>query len=117
MTTRRLMTFGASPELAKEIVKLGDVSSGLTATGTNFATALQLTTSVNFMGTVAASTGVKFPSLAVGEEIVIKNGGASTLTVYPYASTQNIDGSASASINAAATKRFIRRNSTRFDTI
>lgn len=60
------------------------MDTGLTATGSTAAGALQLLSSVNIMGTVAASTGVRLPAVdAAGASVVVLNGGASVLTVYP----------------------------------
>ena len=59
--------------------------SGLTATGTTQATALQLPTGIyGFeIDTVAASTGVALPACLPGTELSIYNNGLQTLTVYP----------------------------------
>jgi hypothetical protein len=59
--------------------------SGLTATGTTQATALQLSAGIQLIeiDTVAASTGVALPACVAGTELSIYNNGASTLTVYP----------------------------------
>ena len=60
------------------------IDTGLVATGSTAAGALPLVSSINVMGTVAASTGVQLPSVAAPGAIVdVLNGGASVLTVYP----------------------------------
>lgn len=60
------------------------VGAGLTATGTNQATALSLTVALNTVTTVAANTGVVLYSAQVqGPPQVVYNGGANTLSVYP----------------------------------
>jgi hypothetical protein len=62
----------------------GNVSTGLTATGSTQATALALPASINAISTAAASTGVILPSNATsGDEIEVYNGGANAVTVYP----------------------------------
>jgi hypothetical protein len=59
------------------------VSPSLTATGATQGTALALFRSLNNVTTVAASTGVVFPTATAGMRIVIRNGGANALNIYP----------------------------------
>jgi len=59
------------------------VSPSLTATGATQGTALALFRSLNNVTTVAASTGVIFPTATPGMRIVIRNGGANALNIYP----------------------------------
>ena len=75
------------------------VSTALTATGTNQATALALTRSICNVTTVAAGTGVILPApLVPGYRVIIRNGSAvNTLNVYPH-SGGNIAGTG---VNAA----------------
>ena len=63
----------------------GIYQSGLTATGSTQATALQLAGGITLfeLDTVASSTGVAMPAALAGTEISIYNNGAQTLTVYP----------------------------------
>ena len=84
----------------------GDGVSGLTATGTTAADALQLTYVYNYVTTVAASTGVKLATTENGELIVVANGGANTLKVYPQTGS-TIDGAASKSISASKSGIFV----------
>jgi hypothetical protein len=59
-------------------------TTGLTAAGTNQATALELTANINRMGTVAVGTGVKLNSaITAGLPQIVFNGGANPLLVYP----------------------------------
>ena len=61
-----------------------DISASLTATGTLQSDALMLTNAVNFVGTVAASTGVILDSqISAGDYQYVYNAGANTLKVYP----------------------------------
>jgi hypothetical protein len=61
-----------------------DVATGLTAAGTNQATATEVTTAKAFFSTVASGTGAKLDRKAsAGDEQTIYNGGANPLTVYP----------------------------------
>lgn len=106
--TQKLMGTGASAAFANYIT--GDVASGLTATGNSQATALLLSADVNEITTTAASTGVRFPDATVcspGDSIVVFNGGANSLSVYP-ATGESINGlSANASFAVAANARTI----------
>jgi hypothetical protein len=63
-------------------------ATGLTAAGSNQGTALALTADVNNVTTVAASTGVILPFWQTGHRIVIRNGGANNLSVYPNSGAQ-----------------------------
>lgn len=83
-------------------------AAGLTAVGTNRATALVIGSSVNVISTAAASTGVVLPSAAtigIGSYVVIFNDGASSIQVYGNGS-DTIDGVAGATgVPLATTKR------------
>ena len=98
----RVLGSGISPLATQSIA--GTASTGLTAAGTNAATALQLAVSYNVVGTTASSTGVKLLKTENGACMVVVNDGANSLTVYPPTGS-TIDGSASVSI--ATTKRRI----------
>ena len=63
------------------------VGAALTAAGTDQAGALQLTSAVNQVTTVAASSGVKlYASPVAGDVQIVYNGGVNPLTVYPQTS-------------------------------
>ncbi len=66
--------------------------SGLTATGTNQATGLQLSQLAPLVevNTVAAGTGVLLPPAIPGAEMFIFNNGANTLTVYGHLAADTI---------------------------
>ena len=65
------------------------VSSALNSgAGTTQGTALALTRPINDVTTVAASTGVILPAATAGMRIVIRNGGANSLNVYPASGGQ-----------------------------
>lgn len=64
------------------------VMTGLTATGLTQATALKLTTDWNEVDTVAANSGVMLPSLQPGQPVMVFNGGANALLVYPATGIQ-----------------------------
>ena len=58
--------------------------NGLTAAGTNQATALQLSAGINMfeIDTVAAGTGIALPQCIAGTNFDIRNAGAQTLSIY-----------------------------------
>ena len=76
------------------------VATGLTAAGTNQATALALTKGINVISTAAASTGVSLPAAAtvgIGGSVMIFNDGASAIKVYSAVGIlDTIDGTAGA---------------------
>jgi len=80
----RVLAAGNAP-LSTETI-CGAVASGLTATGTNLATALQLSADISVVATTAAS-------------------GASSLTVYARTG-QTVDGAASVAIAAGKERIF-----------
>ena len=59
------------------------VGGGLVATGTNQATALQLSDQWNEVDTVAAGTGVLLSAYGVGQSQLVANEGANALKIYP----------------------------------
>jgi hypothetical protein len=59
------------------------VTDAITAAGSTQGTATVLTTSINNVTTVAASTGVILPVGVAGMRIIVRNGGANNLNVYP----------------------------------
>lgn len=76
---------------------LPQVSSeaSITATGTNQATAYQLSAAINDVTTAASGTGVKLPRGRAGRIITVFNDGANALQVYSF-DTATIDGTAGA---------------------
>lgn len=91
----RVLAAGNAP-LSTEVI-CGDVASGLTATGSTAADALQLSAVVSVVATTASSTGVKLPPAEAGAQIVVFNNGANSLTVYPQTGS-TVDGGASVAI-------------------
>jgi hypothetical protein len=78
---KKLVTAGISGTAANATV--GDVGNTLTATGATQATALALPNDVNRFTTVAAGTGTILPAMNPGDSVIIRNGGANALLVYP----------------------------------
>ena len=60
-----------------------DVAAGLTATGTNQATAYSLTAADNEFTTVASGTGAILYAGSAGDEQTVYNAGVNPLMVYP----------------------------------
>jgi hypothetical protein len=97
----KLIQLGMWSEMAEQVV-FGDVTTGLTAAGTNQATALVISSDANVFGTVASGTGAVLTS-ADGANILVRNGGANALLVYaPVGGTMN--GTANGSLSIATTK-------------
>jgi hypothetical protein len=82
----RIMGSGLPAAAATNIC--GDAATGLVATGSTNADALQLSAAINNVITTAASTGVKLPPTEVGGVVVVANLGANALLVYPPALSQ-----------------------------
>jgi hypothetical protein len=96
--TNKLFKFSYSPQ--SDTGFSGGTDYAVTATGTNLATAYQITKQFTYCSTVAAGTGVKLPPATtenLGKEFVIINTGASALTVYAQ-SGNTVGGGASISV-------------------
>jgi hypothetical protein len=78
----KIMGGGFSAGQARAIC--GGVAQSVSAAGTTQGTATALTAGVNYVTTAAASSGVIVPNMEIGDAIEIYNGGANTLTVYPF---------------------------------
>ena len=79
---------GGVPAVAAAAI-VGNVATGLVATGTTNADALAIGAAHNDFVTVAASTGAILPaSMGVGDVINVYNQGANALLVYPFATGQ-----------------------------
>ena len=63
-------------------------SPALTALGNSQGTALALTRPINDVTTVAATTGVILPVATAGMRIIVRNGGANALNIYPASGGQ-----------------------------
>ena len=84
----------------------GDGTASLTAAGTSAGDATQLTYVYTNVTTVASGTGVKLPKAEMGETIIIRNGGANPLTVYPYSATDTINAAGFGTINVDCSAMF-----------
>jgi hypothetical protein len=78
--------------------------SGITAAGTNQATATQLPDRVSVIevDTTASGTGVALPAALQGMRISLYNNGANTLEVYPAIANNPVTGSQDTINNAAS---------------
>lgn len=86
-------------------------ATGLVATGTVITDALNLTSGSNEFTTVASGTGAQLGDISIGGSVLVRNGGANALKVYPHSATGLINGGtagASVSIAAAALALFVR---------
>jgi hypothetical protein len=83
------------------------VTGGITAAGTNQATATVLTGQFNVVTTVAAGTGVTLPAATIGAHCLVRNSGANALLVYPA-------GTAAINAQAASAPTTVAVNSTAY---
>lgn len=99
------------------IAAIQDVATGLTAAGTNQATAYQVTSARNQFSTVASGTGAILDSSAApGDSQLIYNGGANVLKVYPTtgAKINNLATNAAASIGTNTACEFTMMSTTQW---
>jgi hypothetical protein len=68
------------------------VENNIIATGTDLATARALTHNINIVTSVPLNTGVRMPVAVAGTRIIIRNGSASTLKIYPTAGSSFFEG-------------------------
>lgn len=104
---------GMWPAMA-EAVLFDSVATAISAAGTNQATATQLTSEVNTIGTAAASTGVILPTRGIGEVTVVCNKGANAVAVFPQGTDTINAGIASAAVSVPVGKAawFVRDTAT-----
>jgi len=111
----RIMSSGLPAMAANNIV--GDSAIGLTATGSSITDAYLLTAAVNDFTTVAASTGAKLMPLNPGDSVVIFNGGAQTLTIYPNGSDVFNNAASTVTLATMKTMTLTKTNATRIATV
>lgn len=96
----RILSAGNSP--LATIAIAGDGAAALVATGTNQATALQLSAVMNQITTSSSSTGYQLPPCEAGAVVFVRNDSGQTLTSYPdETSGVTINGSASLTVATA----------------
>ena len=84
----------------------GDGNASVTAAGTSAGNATQLTYVYNNVTTAASGTGVKLPQTEMGETIIVKNGGANALKVYPYDTNSSINSAGFGTVNPDCSAMF-----------
>jgi hypothetical protein len=107
MTIKANLTGSGIAPLASIGIAGGNISNSLTAAGTNQATALVLTSlnDIHVITTAAASTGAILPSsLSIGDQMVVVNGGANSITLFPPVGGKLNNGTANAGLTVASTK-------------
>lgn len=94
----------------------GGVAATVSAAGTTQGTATALTASKNLISTVASGAGVKLPLAEIGDDILIYNGGANALKVYPPTSGRINSSDANEAVTLATETTLIlwRLSSTRW---
>ena len=84
----------------------GDGNASVTAAGTSAGDATQLTFVYNNVTTTGAGAGVKLPQTEMGETIIVRNGGANALTVYPYSTSSTINSAGYGTVNPDCSAMF-----------
>ena len=84
----------------------GDGNASVVAAGTSAGNATAITYVYNNVTTVAAGAGVKLPPTEMGETIIVRNGGANPLAVYPYDAGSSINSAGSGLINVGCSAMF-----------
>jgi hypothetical protein len=102
---KEIMQGGLSPQTAKSMA--GGANAAVSAAGTTAGTATTIGSSMSIITTAAASSGVRLPSLEIGDETEILNVGANAVIVYP-ASGERINGLATDASFLLATNTAVR---------
>jgi hypothetical protein len=95
------------------------VSQAVTAAGSTQATATLLTRPINNITTVAASTGVIFPGAIPGIRLLVRNGGANILRIYPASGAQinTLGTNVGLQLETSATIEFVAMSTTQWYTL
>ncbi len=81
----------------------GAVNSAVSAAGTTITSATDLAADINYVSTVAASSGVQLPWGEIGDYVLVYNGGANSLSVYPPSTAHQINQIAAGGAHILAT--------------
>jgi hypothetical protein len=111
----RLLGSGIAPAAAQNIV--GDAELAATATGSTITDAYQMYAAVTNFTTVASSTGAIVPPMNPGDSVLIYNGGAQTLTVYPTVGATINNGASSLSVAANKGVLIFKKSATTFASV
>lgn len=107
MPTQSNLMGAGCPALQAQ-ASVGLLSNNLTAAGASQGTALALPSDFNIVTTVAASTGVILPAAGpqcnIGDNFIVINHGANSLSVYPPTGGKIGTGSTNAALALAAGK-------------
>jgi len=90
----------------------GDGTTAVTAAGTSAGDATQIAYVYTNVTTAASGTGVKLPKAEMGETVIIRNGGANSIKVYPYSATDTINEAGFGTINADCSAMFFAVSNT-----
>jgi hypothetical protein len=117
-TASKIVARDGSGNFAANIVTLG-VDAALTAAGSTQGTGTALTKAINNVTTVAASTGVVLPTAVAGYVIIVRNGGANALNVYPATGAAINAGAANAahSLPVGAMIQYVAMSTTQWYTM
>ena len=99
----RVLSSGTSPLATTSIC--GDGATGLVATGSTAADALQISAVFNTFTTGSAG-GAKLPPTEVGAWVGIRNDSGNTITIYPFNTSSTVN-AAAASVTIATAKTMI----------
>lgn len=97
----RVLAAGNSPLATNSIC--GDGATGLVATGSTIADALQLSAVWNTLTTSSVSTGVILPPTEGGAVVGLRNDSGQTITIYPKAGSTINAGSTTVTVATAKT--------------
>ena len=84
----------------------GDGNGAVSAAGTSAGDATQITFVYNNVTTTGSGAGVKLPQTEMGETIIVRNGGANPLTVYPYNASSSINNAGFGTVNPDCSAMF-----------
>lgn len=90
----------------------GDGNASAVAAGTSAGDATQISYVYTNVTTTGAGAGVKLPQAEMGATIIVKNGGANPLTVYPYDANNTINNAGFGTINADCSAMFFAVSNT-----
>ena len=103
---------GAGVDGLKTVSICGDGTTTLTAAGTSAGDATSITYVYTNVTTVASGTGVKLPKAEMGETVIVRNGGANALKVYPYNATDTINNAGFGTVNPDCSAMFFAVSNT-----
>ena len=97
---------GSGVNSLSTIAICGDGNASVTAAGTSAGDATQISYVYNNVTTTGVGAGVKLPPTEAGETIIVRNGGANPLTVYPYDANSTINTAGFGTINSTCSAMF-----------